>query len=192
MKLTIKGIEYNNPILVFALESEARDEFHGFDVIFTGIGKVNAAFGLLKYLQNNKPDLIINLGTAGGFGFEKGEIVCCTQFIQRDMDVRELGFELYKTPLSDDPIILDYGLTINGLHEEICGTGDHFENAHSTDAYRVVDMEAYALALTAQRENIPFLCLKYISDGADDSAANDWTEEVKKAAKKLKEVLAAI
>lgn len=189
MELTIKGTVYKNPLLVFALESEAGNEFEEFDKIFTGIGKVNAAFGLMKYLQKQKPDIIINLGTAGGFGFEKGETVCCTQFIQRDMDVRELGFELYKTPLSDDPVILDYGLKMNELHHSICGTGDHFETAHSTDAYHVVDMEGYALALVAKRENIPFLCLKYISDGADDSAASDWTEEVKKASKKLKEVL---
>lgn len=187
--MIINGIKYQNPVLVFALESEAGHEFENFNKIFTGIGKVNAAYSLLKYLKNNKPDLVINLGTAGGFGFEKGEVVCCTKFIQRDMDVRELGFELYKTPLSDDPVILDYGLKINGLHEEVCGTGDHFETAHSTDLYKVVDMEAYALAITAQREKIPFLCLKYISDGADDSAATDWSEEVHKAAVKLRNTL---
>lgn len=187
--MIINGIKYQNPVLVLALESEAGNEFENFDKIFTGIGKVNAAYSLLKYLKNNKPDLIINLGTAGGFGFEKGEVVCCTKFIQRDMDVRELGFELYKTPLSDDSVILDYGLKINGLHEEVCGTGDHFETTHSTDAYNVVDMEAYALALVAKRENIPFLCLKYISDGADDSAASDWGEEVHKAAVKLRNTL---
>lgn len=187
--MIINGIKYQNPVLVLALESEAGNEFENFDKIFTGIGKVNAAYSLLKYLKNNKPDLIINLGTAGGFGFEKGEVVCCTKFIQRDMDVRELGFELYKTPLSDDSVILDYGLKINGLHEEVCGTGDHFETTHSTDAYNVVDMEAYALALVAKRENIPFLCLKYISDGADDSAATDWSEEVHKAAVKLRNTL---
>lgn len=187
--MIIDGIEYQKPVLVFALESEAGNEFEDFDKIFTGIGKVNAAYSLLKYLKSNKPDLIINLGTAGGFGFEKGDVVCCTKFIQRDMDVRELGFERYKTPLSDEPVILDYGLKINGLQEEICGTGDHFETAHSTDAYHVVDMEAYALALVAKRENIPFLCLKYISDGADDSAATEWSEEVHKASVKLRKTL---
>lgn len=187
--MIINGIKYQNLVLVFALDSEAGNEFDDFNKIFTGIGKVNATYSLLKYLKNYKPDLIINLGTAGGFGFEKGEVVCCTKFIQRDMDVRELGFELYKTPLSDDPIILDYGLKINGLHEEVCGSGDHFETTHSTDAYNVVDMEAYALALVAKRENIPFLCLKYISDAADDSAATDWSEEVHKAAVKLRNTL---
>ena len=52
MKLTINGIEYSNPILVFALKSEAGNEFDDCEKIFTGIGKVNATFRLLKYLQN--------------------------------------------------------------------------------------------------------------------------------------------
>jgi adenosylhomocysteine nucleosidase len=43
-------------------------------------------------------------------------------------------------------------------------------------------MEAYALALIAKKEGIPFLCLKYISDGADNNAADDWTVLVHKAA----------
>ena len=65
--MIIDGIKYRKPVLVFALESEAGNEFENFDKIFTGIGKVNAAYALLKHLKNNKPDLIINLGTAGGF-----------------------------------------------------------------------------------------------------------------------------
>jgi adenosylhomocysteine nucleosidase len=71
---------------------------------------------------------------------------------------------------------------MDGLKVGICGTGDSFEMGHSETIYNVVDMEAYSLALIAMKENIPFLCLKYISDGADDNAAEDWTEQVHKAA----------
>ena len=71
---------------------------------------------------------------------------------------------------------------MEGLPEGICGTGDNFEMGHAATAYNVVDMEAYALAMIAMKENIPFLCLKYISDGADDNAADDWVIQVHKAA----------
>ncbi|MCH5719773.1 phosphorylase family protein [Niabella hibiscisoli] len=98
------------------------------------------------------------------------------------MDVRGLGYELYKTPLSDMPVVLEYGLAMDGLPEAVCGTGDNFEMDHAATAYNVVDMESYALAMIAMKENIPFLCLKYISDGADDDAAEDWTVQVHKAA----------
>ena len=171
-----------NILFSFALESEAADVFEGQNVVFTGIGKVNAAYELTKVIHQQKPALIVNLGTAGSNYFAKGEVICCTKFVQRDMDVRGLGFQLYETPLSGVPPLLEYGLEMEGLKLGICGTGDSFEMGHAETIYNVVDMEAYALALIAQKENIPFLCLKYISDGADDNAAEDWTEQVHKAA----------
>lgn len=166
----------------FALESEAADVFVGQNTLITGIGKVNAAYELTKAIQNKKPSLIVNLGSAGSNYFQKGDIICCTKFVQRDMDVRGLGFAQYETPLSNLPVVLNYGLEMNNLKKGICGTGDSFEMGHATKIYDVVDMEAYALAMIAMKENIPFLCLKYISDGADDNAADDWVIQVHKAA----------
>lgn len=166
----------------FALESEAADVFVGQNTLITGIGKVNAAYELTKAIQNKKPSLIVNLGSAGSNSFQKGDVICCTKFVQRDMDVRGLGFAQYETPLSNLPVILNYGLEMNNLKIGICGTGDNFEMGHATKIYDVVDMEAYALAMIAMKENIPFLCLKYISDGADDNAADDWVIQVHKAA----------
>ncbi|MDW8850769.1 nucleosidase [Flavobacterium sp. MMLR14_040] len=166
----------------FALESEAADVFVGQNTLITGIGKVNAAYELTKAIQNKKPSLIVNLGSAGSNSFQKGDVICCTKFVQRDMDVRGLGFAQYQTPLSNLPAILEYGLEMDNLQIGICGTGDSFEMGHATKIYDVVDMEAYALAMIAMKENIPFLCLKYISDGADDNAADDWVIQVHKAA----------
>lgn len=166
----------------FALESEAAEVFKSYKTLITGIGKVNAAYELSKTIQNKKPSLIINLGSAGSSFFQKGEVICCTKFVQRDMDVQGLGYAQYETPLSGLPPVLEYGLNMDGLKEGICGTGDNFEMGHCSDAYNVVDMEAYVLAMIAMKENIPFLCLKYISDGADDNAAEDWFVQVHKAA----------
>src|SRR5688572_10215724 len=87
-------------LYVFALASESAEEFEGMNKVITGIGKVNAAYELTRAIHNDRPDLIINLGSAGSTTYKHGDIVCCTSFIQRDMDVRGLGFELYETPLS--------------------------------------------------------------------------------------------
>jgi adenosylhomocysteine nucleosidase len=171
-----------NTLFSFALKSEAAEVFEDCNTLITGIGKVNAAYELTKAIQIKKPSLIVNLGSAGSNHFQKGDVICCTKFVQRDMDVRGLGFELYETPLSGLPPVLEYGLIMEGLQEGICGTGDSFEMGHRTTVYNVVDMEAYALAMIAMKENIPFLCLKYISDGADDNAAEDWAVQVHKAA----------
>ncbi|RKR04946.1 adenosylhomocysteine nucleosidase [Flavobacterium sp. 90] len=178
-----------NVLFSFALEVEAADVFDGQNALITGIGKVNAAYELTKAIQFKKPSIIVNLGSAGSSHFKKGDVICCTKFVQRDMDVRGLGFALYETPLSNLPVILEYGLTMPELQIGICGTGDNFEMGHDVKIYDVVDMEAYALAMIAMKENIPFLCLKYISDGADDNAADDWTIQVHKAAEAFGEIL---
>lgn len=172
-----------NPLFVFALASEEAEEFIHHGPLIVGVGKINAAIGLTKYLQQQRPGIIINLGSAGSSRFGKGDVVCCTRFIQRDMDVRGLGFQLYETPFSEDGPVLQYGVRMPDLPEGTCGTGDSFEMQHVTADYDVVDMEAFPLAYIARQEGIPFLCLKYITDGADESAGTDWNEEVHRAAK---------
>lgn len=176
-------------LFVFALESEEAGGFSGYRKLITGIGKVNAAYALTKELNTQRPEMIINLGSAGSNTFKKGEVVCCTRFVQRDMDVRGLGFAHYETPLSGIPPVLEYGLVMDGLPQGVCGTGDSFQMDHSATEYNILDMEAYPLALIAMKEQIPFLCLKYISDGADGSAAEDWTVQVHLTAKAFKKVL---
>lgn len=176
-------------LFVFALESEAGKSFDNCRKIVTGIGKVNAAIALTKEIINHRPKLIINLGSAGGIGFNKGEIICCTKFIQRDMDAQDLGFKKFETPLSDIPIVLESGLQMDGVKDGICGSGDSFEMNHLNTEYNVIDMEAYPLALIAMQENIPFVCMKYISDDAGSDAAADWSVQVHLAAEAFKTLL---
>lgn len=179
----------NDTLFVFALDAEAGDHFNGVNKLVTGIGKVNAAFGLTKAIYQMRPKLIVNLGSAGSNHFNRGELICCTSFVQRDMDVRGLGFALYETPFSGMPTVLDHGLKFEGIPEGICGTGDSFEMNHATTAYNLVDMEAFPLAMIAHKEDIPFLCLKYISDGANGAAPEDWSAHVHRAAAAFNELL---
>lgn len=176
-------------LFVFALPSEAAEEFDHVNKVFVGIGKVNAAYELTKAIRKHKPQLIVNLGSAGSNFFKRGEVICCTKFIQRDMDVRGLGFKLYETPFSNIDAVLNYGIKIKALQEGICGSGDSFEMNHSVSDYNVIDMEAYPLAYISMMEKIPFLCLKYISDGADGTAADDWAVQVHNAAIAFKKIL---
>ena len=178
-----------NTLFVFALGSEAAEAFEHVNKLICGIGKVSATYELTRAIHIHKPSLIVNLGSAGSNVFSNGEVVCCTQFIQRDMDVCVMGYEKYETPLSGIAPLLNYGIEIEGLPHGICGTGDNFEVSHSCSDYNVIDMEAYSLALVAMKEQIPFLCLKYISDGADGTAAESWNVQVHKAAEAFKKIL---
>ena len=171
------------------MKEESQDIFSGYDVLHAGIGKVNAAYALTTRLAHSTPDIVINMGTAGSRKHPGGHIINCTSFIQRDMDVTKLGFEKWQTPFSTDPVIISHGLAVDGLSQGLCGTGDSFDTSESASHFDVVDMEAFALALICQRRNIPFLCLKYISDGANDDAHKDFSTALRDTAKQLHDAL---
>ncbi len=174
-------------LILKALKAESGTYFNAIDhrLVYTGVGKVSAAYHLMKALHEETPDLVLNLGSAGSTEFSTGTLVNCTGFIQRDMDVTPMGFEHGITPYEDIPRVLKYGKRYDHLPEAVCGTGDNFDTSGKTDGYTVIDMEAYALAKICFLQNIPFGCVKYITDGADGSAADDWKNTVEKSAKAL-------
>ena len=176
-------MKVRKPLIVVALKKEAEDLLvnHDLDVIYSGVGKINATYCLTKELVQRKidnclPDMVINYGTAGSTYLEKGSIYVVDKFIQRDMDVTPLGFDLSVTPFEDYPQQLTFS---NNLDSElVCATGDNFEIKKLNLDYDLVDMESYALAKVCFFEKINFLSVKYISDNANQSAASDWKSNV--------------
>lgn len=185
-------MDFSNPLIVFAMKEESQDVFNDYDLLHTGVGKVNAAYNLGKALHGAKPSIIINMGTAGSRKHAGGTIVNCTGFVQRDMDVTALGFDPYKTPFCDTPALIEFGHRIAELPSGVCGTGDNFDISEKAGDFDVVDMEAYALATICQQEELDFLCLKYISDGADGDAHQDWHTALHHTAEKLRTTLETI
>lgn len=176
-------------LFVLALKQEARGllEPLGADILYTGIGKVNAAHFLTRELtlrrhQNRLPVRVVNLGTAGSRSFRTGELVACHRFLQRDMDVTPLGFALGETPYESTPVILETDIVFPDLACGLCGSGDSFVTGEMAMPCEVLDMEAYALAKVCRAEAIPFAAVKYITDGADADAAEHWPERLRHAA----------
>ena len=169
-----------NILIVSALEVETQGQLEDWDVIYTGVGKVNATMTLVDRLTDYnyvKPDLVINYGTAGSRKIKKKTLVDCTKFVQRDMDVTGLGFLRGETPFEQDPpvIIQPQNIDFNPIgRNATCGTGDCFVEDKSQYYGEVVDMEAYALAKVCHLQEIPFVSFKYITDGADEQAHEDW------------------
>lgn len=178
-------------LLVFALESEAQGLFSAYNAIFTGVGKVNAAYklmlGLAAWKEKNGryPSLVLNIGSAGSSLFRRGTIVNCTQFIQRDMDVTAFGHTRYATPNEDPSPVFSAGLRCEPYPQGVCGSGDSFSTDGKMHGWNVVDMEAYALAKVCTGQNIPFCCLKYITDGGDESATGSWDDALAPMAQAL-------
>ena len=86
-------------VMALAAESDGVFEAAGVPVLYCGVGKVNAAIALTRelsrYAQAREPwPLVVNFGTAGSRVHAAGTMLACHEFIQRDMDVRGLGFAL--------------------------------------------------------------------------------------------------
>lgn len=174
--------------LIMALPSESKGLFEqaGVDVHYSGIGKVNAAFKAFEVIQKTGCKTLLNLGTAGSSQFERHSLVEVKTFVQRDMDVSPLGFPVGVTPM-DEYLPADIHLQpfFQHLPQGICGTGDNFETALPKVHCDLVDMEGYALAKVCNRLGVRLLSVKYITDGADDTAHMDWEENLLVGAKKL-------
>jgi adenosylhomocysteine nucleosidase len=176
-------------LVVMALPLEGRQVFEqsGIPVLYTGVGKVNAALTLMRALPllrtaHRPPPRVVNFGSAGSRRFPTGTVVACTTFHQRDMDVSGLGFEPGVTPFEETPSVLTFPVPFADLPAVSCGTGDSFETGERAARCDVVDMEAYALAKVCHLEAVTFACVKYVSDGADHAAAADWQANHHRAA----------
>ena len=165
-------------LLVSALPEEVQGM--PYEVTLTGVGKINATRVLTEKIvmwdgrKPMLPDIVINYGTAAKCSnrVQVGELYEIGSYIQRDMNVTQLGFENYQTPFGK-------GMINGGKGDLVCATGDSFWEGDTqfTEEYDVADMEAYALASVCETYNIPFRCFKYISDDWD---AKQWQENCRK------------
>ena len=176
-------------IIVTALAGELPEALPE-KVLFTGVGKVNATYVLTRYLTSH-PEIkrVINYGTCGGaYNVKPGTLVKATTFLQGDMNC---GNKLAQGPgitFGDDVAVsgrIDFGT--DGV---ICRTQDQFvedfealeifQHLVNDETFNIVDMEAYALAKVCAMMGKDFICYKFVSDTADENAADDWHENVAK------------
>ncbi|MDD6852207.1 MAG: 5'-methylthioadenosine/adenosylhomocysteine nucleosidase [Bacteroidales bacterium] len=151
-----------------------------------GIGKVNAAIGTLTLLNNFNVDVVINTGVAGGAdkSINVMDIVVATQITYHDVWCgpgtqygEASGYPLFFTSDNDLVDLLDDeegvkpGLICSGDRfiasiEEIESIKAHFPNALA------VDMESAAIAQVCKLRDVPFLCIRVISDSPGTSNDN--------------------
>ena len=183
-------------LIVCALEMETKGKLDDWNIIYTGVGKVNATYELTAELffqmkLSKVPKLVINFGTAGSREIPIHTLVDCTQFIQRDMDATGLGFIKCETPF-EDKIAMNFSYVNNPIGKGyVCGSGDNFVESVDNESklIDVFDMEAYALAKVCYKIGIDFISYKYITDNINDKSANDWNENCSKGIKEFKSIL---
>ena len=171
-------------LLIIALKEELpRNLLPEFNIEYCGVGKINATYKALEIISKYEPKLIINFGTAGSLRKNLFGLHEVSHFFQRDMDARALGFKIGVTPFEERSVI-DFGRT--GLS---CSSGDNFVSSPPELKTDLVDMEAYAIAKVCVLKNVQFMCFKYVSDNADESASKNWKANASLGATAFKDMV---
>lgn len=176
---------------------------HNIVAALSGVGKVNAAICTQTMIIEYKPELIINVGVAGGIGknINPFDLVIAKNVIQYDFDISALG----KIPRGEisglgivrfkcceyfNKLIIKASREIPNLniHTGTILTGDQFIADQSTLSELrnefggiACEMEGGSIGQVCYINEVDFCIIRSISDNADSSAHTDYVSFLEKA-----------
>ena len=155
---------------------------------YTGMGKINASRATTQIILEDKPDLILNIGTAGCLRKELlGKAFGINRVIERDMNTEPLA-PRGVVPLDTQPSVYEsnFGSTCCATGDSFVTTRDYWLDEKQVD---LVDMELFAIAKVATHFGVEWKSIKYASDLADENAANDWEAALEISNHRINELL---
>jgi adenosylhomocysteine nucleosidase len=189
-QVTLVGtVTPDRPLLVMAVELEARHLGTDLPVLITGMGKVNAAVAVATALATGpRPAELINLGTAGALRPGLAGTYVVGTVMQHDFDEETLQ---RLTGLVSAPPI-----RVGDPDAPTLATGDAFiadeaSRERLAGHASLVDMEGYAVAAAARAAGIPVRLVKHVSDEAGDDAERSWKDSVEECSRRLGDWLTA-
>lgn len=171
-------------------------------VAVAGVGKVNAAVCAQTMILKYSPDVIINVGVAGGLDpdFGIGDIAVAQAVVEHDMDTSPIGDDIgfisgiNKVQMEcDDKIanLMEQAAKSIGLNVKrgIIASGDQFISKQS-ERDKIIgnfgaiaaEMEGASIGHVCTMNNVPFGVLRAISDGANSDSVMDYPTFAKMAA----------
>lgn len=168
-----------------------RGKMGGHDVVAMqcGIGKVNAAIGVLTLINHFNPQYVINSGVAGGADTSVNvmDVVAGARVAYHDVwcGPESLVGQVQGLPLYFEGArqLLDLLPERDGIHQGLICSGDQFIDTYETlekiknnfpDAL-ALDMESGSIAQVCHLCHVPFLALRVISDSP--GAGHDNTQQ---------------
>ena len=159
-----------------------------------GVGKVFAAICAQTMIMRYKPEVIINIGVAGGLSktLGIGDIVVADGVVQHDMDTTALGeergflseiglsviptdkknLELLETACKECGINCDTGIIASG--DQFISEAEKKRFITDTFSAKACEMEGAAIGQVCYLNGVPFGVLRAISDSANDNANFDF------------------
>lgn len=158
----------------------------------SGVGKVNSSITTQYIIDKYNPKYIINTGIAGSLTdkLKAGDIIIAEKMIQHDFDLTAFGqakgymgtkVEPNNPTIyySDPKLVKKFSKNLSDKGNIYTGTiitGDTFvtdsvQKEKLSKEFKAdgIDMESAAIAQTAEKNNVPLIVLKTISDSKTDS-----------------------
>jgi adenosylhomocysteine nucleosidase len=153
-----------------------------------GVGKVNAAYQTADLVNAYSPNLIINVGYAGGLvqNAKTGDVAIGTDYVQVDFIPYQ---DINRPYIADSPKnFVEHleatakNLNIHAVSGRIA-TGDYFlhdtkQKEQIIEAYHPIafDMESAAIAQVATAKHTDFVSIRTFSDLADEDAPSSFED----------------
>lgn len=157
-------------------------------IYYSGVGKINATYLVTQLMIEEKPELVLNVGTAGCLRSELlGGVFGINEVIERDMNAEPLA-PRGVVPFSNERPFLrsDFGSTK-------CATGDSFVTDHDKwlieNEVDLVDMELFAIAKVVERFGATWRAIKFASDLANEDAAEHWNDSLSSSNSRISEMI---
>ena len=162
----LEELKGRDVVLFVADKDEISPDEVPFPVVITGMGKMRMFSGLVKWretLPEGSTPVILNIGSAGSAKYPIGTIVPCTRFINGGCELVDDCIEVQ----ADGASVFsgDYFMSTQTFSPE--------QVKQLSQQYDLFDMEAYAVAQFCKMYDIPFYCLKAVSDNLDGNL-KDW------------------
>ncbi|PLX32175.1 MAG: 5'-methylthioadenosine/adenosylhomocysteine nucleosidase [Clostridiales bacterium] len=164
-------------------------------LVMSGIGKVNAALCAQILITKFQVESIINTGLAGALEefLEIGDIVVSSELLEHDMDATGFGYEpgviprMERSIFEAEPRLIDLTVEAIGKEKRVhvgrIVSGDVFvadseKRIHLNEFFGGVcaEMEGAAIAHVCHVNKRPFVVIRTISDKADNSATENFSE----------------
>ena len=147
-----------------------RNENSTISLIITGIGKQKTAIEVIKYIENNeKPELIVNIGYAGSTNCEIGTWVNVSKVYNLEWEIP--GEEKYSMKDTGNQELIK----IEGMKQLECYSAEKFVTKTDLTGEILFDMELHSLAIICDMYKIPLLSLKKVSDNL---SINDYYKNI--------------
>lgn len=168
-------------------------------IVKCGIGKVNAALCTQLLILNFNVSKIINTGIAGavGQGLKIYDFVVSTEAVYHDFDTTFFGYKPGQVPGMPEAFPADSDLVAAAMSafektdfhdlkivKGRIASGDQFISGGEKKAFIInnfqpqcVEMEGCAIAHTCYANKVPFVIIRCMSDAADDTVKENYSEE---------------